>query len=588
MTRDRMAHRLDQIAFALLVTLAASLAFEWIEPLLSAGGVLAFTNVELLLLTALAAWLLSRVAGGRWPAVPATMARPAGLWLLVLLASALLAPAHRVDALKFTARTASGLLAGWAAYDLVVRSPHATPRRTWLLQAMALGGALVAALGLAEYAQLRPAVDWLAGFKHGQTVVGEVLRVSASLGYATVAAMILELTAPLLLVWAVTARRRWLKLLLALGLLATLAALVLTLSRGGVIALTASLLLMALLAWRLGFRALAGSGLAATAGLLALVGLLFVVNPVTLLRLTSESAAEWYRATYIAPESLEAVQGEALTVPIQVTNAGVRTWEPAGDRPFMLSYHVLRPDGTLVAFDGVRTPLPQAVAPGESVPLDGRLRVPVQPGDYVVAWEMLQEGVAWFADRGAEPATMRLEVLAGTAGGTVPAPDTAGGARLAWRPPPVGRLQLWSMALSMVRARPLLGVGPDNYRLAYGVYADTGTWDTRVHANNLYLEWLADTGILGFLVFIWLNAAILLVACRNLALGNPQGIHPAYAKWQVALLGSLAAWYVHGLFDSFYEFTPTLLAFWLLAGLAVTGQDSEHYRRLQKPHAARL
>jgi hypothetical protein len=35
------------------------------------------------------------------------------------------------------------------------------------------------------------------------------------------------------------------------------------------------------------------------------------------------------------------------------------------------------------------------------------------------------------------------------------------------------------------------------------------------------------------------------------------------------LLASLVAWYVHGLFDYFYEFTPTYVAFWLIAGLAV-------------------
>ncbi len=39
--------------------------------------------------------------------------------------------------------------------------------------------------------------------------------------------------------------------------------------------------------------------------------------------------------------------------------------------------------------------------------------------------------------------------------------------------------------------------------------------------------------------------------------------------WGLAVFAGLVAWFVHGLFDSFYEFTPTYTAFWLLAALGM-------------------
>ncbi len=123
----------------------------------------------------------------------------------------------------------------------------------------------------------------------------------------------------------------------------------------------------------------------------------------------------------------------------------------------------------------------------------------------------------------------------------------------------------------MALARPLLGVGPDNFRLVYGDYAGVAVWDSTVHANNLYLEWLADTGLVGFAIFLWLNAALVAGAYRRLGRGNPDGPAAAYGVvWQLSLLAALTAWYVHGMLDSFYEFTPTFVAFWLIAGLALS------------------
>jgi O-antigen ligase len=77
-----------------------------------------------------------------------------------------------------------------------------------------------------------------------------------------------------------------------------------------------------------------------------------------------------------------------------------------------------------------------------------------------------------------------------------------------------GRLALWAAALAMFRDAPLLGHGPSSYGLQYRAYLDAlqlPAWiqvDPRVTpwAHNLYLELLAEQGIVGLVAFLALGA----------------------------------------------------------------------------------
>jgi O-antigen ligase len=82
----------------------------------------------------------------------------------------------------------------------------------------------------------------------------------------------------------------------------------------------------------------------------------------------------------------------------------------------------------------------------------------------------------------------------------------------------------------------------------------------------MYVEWLADTGILGLSAFLLMSLLLIRLAAGSMQahLRNPMW------PWHLALIGGLSAWYVHGLVDFFFEFTPASTAFWLLAGLAVS------------------
>ena len=63
-----------------------------------------------------------------------------------------------------------------------------------------------------------------------------------------------------------------------------------------------------------------------------------------------------------------------------------------------LSYRWFDSAGMPIAEDGVRTPLPRPLAPGETA--DGSMRVvaPRAPGRYLLRLSLVQEGVAWFDD----------------------------------------------------------------------------------------------------------------------------------------------------------------------------------------------
>ncbi|HEY4026495.1 MAG TPA: DNRLRE domain-containing protein, partial [Candidatus Dormibacteraeota bacterium] len=82
-----------------------------------------------------------------------------------------------------------------------------------------------------------------------------------------------------------------------------------------------------------------------------------------------------------------------------LTNQGTDAWPANGS--YRVSYHLHRPDGTLIR-DGVRTMLPSTVNPGQSLYLKANIET-LPMGDYIVAWDMVQEGVTWFSGFGVSP-----------------------------------------------------------------------------------------------------------------------------------------------------------------------------------------
>jgi O-antigen ligase len=123
--------------------------------------------------------------------------------------------------------------------------------------------------------------------------------------------------------------------------------------------------------------------------------------------------------------------------------------------------------------------------------------------------------------------------------------DTGGG---------TGRVDLWSIAWDMAADNPILGVGANNFRAASGQYITqpgidlsgelTALVDRPLVAHNVYLQQLAETGIVGLALLLSVIAGVLTAtwrACRAFeAAGNGQlaGLAKAVLVGQLAALSA--------------------------------------------------
>ncbi len=547
-----------QWSFRLLCLAALVLPFEAVRPLLPLP-LMVLTSVEL----AVGAFTVVALAS---PAVHRRLSsalRPADALLLAFLGtaflSAVLAPEGRVEALKFALRLLAGALFMVAVAGVLAARPRYRP----LLWALAAGAGVSALLGVGEVAGwplLRPV---LALFKEAPSRVGGTLRLSASFQYATIAAAYYEMALPLLLVLAAIEKRqrRW----GALGLAALLVVgAVLTLTRSTLAVMAA---LLALLGWlaatdRRAVRLRGPVALAAVVLGLSVGVLAWQVGPFRA-RLTTENDLNWYNARYTVPATLRVRSGQTVTVTVQVQNTGAIPWHPDGETPFALGVYWRSEDGSAVVNTGhVEWPLPRTVNPGETVSLQVAIPVRLPPGTYRLTWGMLQRDILWFRHRGVPEASTLVRVE-GAAPVAEAEPPLRPPERLPSVPPTVPRRQLWRAALAMWQERPLLGYGPDTFRLRYGPYIGLEAWDRRLHANNLYLELLADTGLLGLGTFLaFLGTSGWAFWSRQRAL--------AERAWLVLVgaAGGGLAFLLHGVLDTFLGFTPTASLFWLLLGIA--------------------
>jgi hypothetical protein len=78
--------------------------------------------------------------------------------------------------------------------------------------------------------------------------------------------------------------------------------------------------------------------------------------------------------------------------------------------------------------------------------------------------------------------------------------------------------------------------------------------------------------VLGFLALAWFAWSLGRAVFGSLRsqLRDRTGLSTAWL-WQVAIAISLLGWFAHGAVDYFLEPLPTAIAFWMVAGLALSG-----------------
>ena len=545
-------------AFLGVALLALVAPFEMTQPLLRLPSQ-SISNLEAAVLCAFALWGGAIVWSRSWPLWRTPLTAPWLAWLGALVIASAVAPAFRTNAVHMTGR----LSAAFGIYLLTVSGVTTRARLRLALALMVAAGVGVSVLAILEYAQVRPVLNGLKVFRPGVTVVGSQLRAGGSLQYPTIASMYLEIVFAFgvgLLLTAMDDARRRLAAVWFVALLAIAQAITLTFTRAGVISIGAVLLLAGIVRLR---RRGPDAGVTLVAALSVLIALMVGASRSAesmWLRFTSEGQESWYRARVEAPPELTFASGATSFVPIRITNTGRLPWDSQGDPPFLLSYHWLQAEGDrFVAFDGARTPFAAPVDPGAAADMRAEVRAPRQPGRYRLEWDVVVEHRLWFST---EPGAPRMMSRVTVAGAPVDLPvHTTPPPRPTVRP---GRLELWAAALRMIGAHPLLGVGPDNFRLSYGDYAGLTGADPRTHSNDMYLEVLTGGGLVAGATFAWLlwrASGCLLAGVRRAA--ESQG------ALAVGIAAAGLAIGLHAVVDSFLSFGPTYVLFALTLGCAV-------------------
>jgi glycosyltransferase involved in cell wall biosynthesis len=87
---------------------------------------------------------------------------------------------------------------------------------------------------------------------------------------------------------------------------------------------------------------------------------------------------------------------QAIYYELTIENLSGADWNPADSHPVQLSYHWLDERGSVVIYDGTRTPLPQPLRIGECCQAQLRVHPPALPGRYILEIDVVHEGVRWF------------------------------------------------------------------------------------------------------------------------------------------------------------------------------------------------
>jgi len=169
-------------------------------------------------------------------------------------------------------------------------------------------------------------------------------------------------------------------------------------------------------------------------------------------------------------------------------------------------------------------------------------------------------GVGWLPG----PIAGRLQDLGSYLGGPDPARTEVTDENFAV----LERLAHWQAGLDMFADHPWLGVGIGNYGAVYDDYAPPHWYEPLGHAHNIFINFLAETGVAGTAAFVlvWLGAWRLSWRTARRSAKSGAAFAPALA---IGVLGVLTYLTVHGLFDNLFVQHMQLQLALLLACVAI-------------------
>jgi O-antigen ligase len=118
------------------------------------------------------------------------------------------------------------------------------------------------------------------------------------------------------------------------------------------------------------------------------------------------------------------------------------------------------------------------------------------------------------------------------------------------------RLEIWQRAWQVFKIYPIVGIGPGTFEDFFVPYPRWGV----PQPHNLYLAFLLQAGIIGFIGFVWLVVWFFQNGFKNL-------FKVYNSKFMVILMSVMIYVLIHGLVDTTYWKNDLSVMFWLFIGL---------------------
>jgi len=127
------------------------------------------------------------------------------------------------------------------------------------------------------------------------------------------------------------------------------------------------------------------------------------------------------------------------------------------------------------------------------------------------------------------------------------------------------RVNVWQAVLNMIKAKPILGIGPGNkaFNLVYPQYQRSGY--SALGTYSVPLELTVETGIIGVICYGWLILTIFRQAW--IALNRLRRDRDSSGLWIIAAIATMVGMMVHGLVDTVWYRPQVQLLWWLAIAL---------------------
>lgn len=132
-----------------------------------------------------------------------------------------------------------------------------------------------------------------------------------------------------------------------------------------------------------------------------------------------------------------------------------------------------------------------------------------------------------------------------------------------------GRRWHWAAAINMIKAHPFIGVGIKTFMNNYALYKTQSDPLVSFNAHNSYLHLAAETGLIGFAIFMAMIGAVIIHWRRSYLKINAADLQAI----SLGLFGAFIAFLTASIMDSFLQSSNMTVLFYFILGLLIAANN---------------